>query len=110
MSEYNYGYESVPADKPVSKSTGIVSFIMGLLSVVCPWSILIAIIMGIVGLVLSSKASKAGDTSGFVKAGRILSIIGLILSVLAIVILVVYFILMFALGIGIGLMENSVYF
>ena len=110
MSEYNYGYETAPVKKPASKSTGIVSFIMGLLSVICPWSAFISIIMSIIGIVLSAKASKDGDTSGFVKAGRILSIVGLILSILAIILVICYIVFMAILGVGIGMAEANFHF
>lgn len=110
MSEYNYTNQTAPAGKPVSKSSGIVSFIMGLLSVICPWSFFVAIIMSIVGLVLSTKAAKDGDTSGFVKAGRILSIVGLILSLLAILLIICYLIFCVILGIGLGIAEANFHF
>ncbi|MES1040032.1 DUF4190 domain-containing protein [Peribacillus simplex] len=76
-----------------SNSKAIVSLIMGVLSLFIPF---IGIILGILGLIFASKSKKemkvtgeSGD--GLVTAGKVCSIVGIILNVLLILIFLVFF-------------------
>ncbi|MCK1982923.1 MULTISPECIES: DUF4190 domain-containing protein [Peribacillus] len=76
-----------------SNSKAIVSLIMGVLSLFIPF---IGIILGILGLIFASKSKKeikvtgeSGD--GLVTAGKVCSIVGIILNVLVILIFLVFF-------------------
>ena len=63
----------------------VASLVLGIVSVVlccCTW---VGIVCGIVGLVLSILARKAGNTETICKAGLILSIIGLALSIILLI-------------------------
>lgn len=64
----------------------VASLVLGIISVVlccCTW---VGIICGIIGLVLAVVAKKAGNTESICKAGLILSIIGIALSVILLII------------------------
>lgn len=68
----------------------VASLVLGIVSVVlccCTW---VGVICGIVGLVLSILARKAGNTETICKAGLILSIVGLALSVILLIISLVF--------------------
>ncbi|MFJ9382290.1 DUF4190 domain-containing protein [Peribacillus sp. NPDC101481] len=76
-----------------SNSKAIVSLIMGVLSLFIPF---IGIILGILGLIFASKGKQeikltgeSGD--GLVTAGKVCSIVGIILNVLVILIFLVFF-------------------
>lgn len=76
-----------------SNSKAIVSLIMGVLSLFIP---IIGIILGISGLIFASKSKKemnlTGESgNGLVTAGKVCSIIGIILNVLMILIFMVFF-------------------
>ncbi|MBK5441932.1 MULTISPECIES: DUF4190 domain-containing protein [unclassified Peribacillus] len=76
-----------------SNSKAIVSLIMGILSLLIPF---IGIILGILGLIFASKSKKemaqSGESGiGLVTAGKICSIIGIILNVIMILIFLVLF-------------------
>ena len=75
MSEYNNN-APVPG-----KGAAIGSLVCGIVSVVC-WFFgvfaIVGIVTGVVGLVLSANAKKAGMKGGMQTAGFVLSIIGLI--------------------------------
>lgn len=67
-------------DQP-GKGAATGSLVCGIISVVLwffVYSTLLSVILGIVGLVLSSKAKKEGFVGGMQTAGFVLSIIGLI--------------------------------
>ena len=64
-----------------AKGLGIASLILGILSVSCCYFI----IPSILGLIFSLNAKKQGNQTGVVKAGMILSIIGLVLGILFII-------------------------
>lgn len=69
-----------------TKGKAIASLVMGIASVVIPWIpvpfvTLIALVIGIVGLVISVKVRKLNDENkGMATAGLVLSIIGVVLS------------------------------
>ncbi|MEJ9229693.1 DUF4190 domain-containing protein [Peribacillus butanolivorans] len=74
-------------------SKAIVSLILGILSLLIPF---IGIILGILGLIFASKSKKemaqSGEAgNGLVTAGKICSIIGIILNVITILIFLVLF-------------------
>ncbi|ASS96881.1 DUF4190 domain-containing protein [Peribacillus simplex] len=76
-----------------SNSKAIVSLIMGVLSLFIPF---IGIILGILGLIFASKSKQeiklTGESGkGLVTAGKVCSIIGIILNVLMILIFLVFF-------------------
>ena len=61
----------------------VAALVLGICSCVCCFfgiGAIAGVVLGIVGIVLSKKASNAGNTEGINKAGFILSIIGLCLS------------------------------
>lgn len=61
----------------------VAALVLGICSCVCCFfgvGAIIGVVLGIVGIVLSKKATNAGNTEGINKAGFILSIIGLCLS------------------------------
>ena len=96
MSENNYGQQyqyQVASNEPVapvsgvSRVKGIISMILGILSIVNA-----NFVFSIAGLILSSMAVKDGETR-FSRIGRLTSVIGIIASVVAIIITVLYFIL-----------------
>ncbi|PJN89784.1 DUF4190 domain-containing protein [Bacillus sp. mrc49] len=76
-----------------SNNKAIVTLIMGVLSLLIPF---IGIILGVLGLIFASK-SKAemkltGESgNGLVTAGKVCSIVGIILNVVAILIFFVFF-------------------
>ncbi|MFD9627128.1 DUF4190 domain-containing protein [Peribacillus muralis] len=76
-----------------SNSKAIVTLILGVLSLLTP---VIGIILGVLGLVFASRSKTemklTGETgNGLVTAGKICSVIGIILNVLAILIFIVFF-------------------
>ena len=68
------------------KTQGIVSMVCGLVSIFGSYSFGVGIIIAIVGLVMSKKATDAGYQGTPVKVGKITSIIGLILSIVMLVV------------------------
>ncbi len=67
-----------------SNTLGIISLILGIISIIFFLNILIAIPAGIIGIVMSKKQDKLYKNK-ISKAGFITSIIGISLSVLAII-------------------------
>ncbi|MFF2457047.1 DUF4190 domain-containing protein [Peribacillus simplex] len=77
----------------LTNSKAIVSLIMGVLSLLIPF---IGIILGILGLIFASKSKQeiklTGESGkGLVTAGKVCSIIGIILNVFLILIFLVFF-------------------
>lgn len=75
-----------------SNSKAIVSLIMGVLSLLIPF---IGIVLGILGLIFAAKSKQemklTGETgNGLVTAGKVCSIIGIILNVIVILIFLVF--------------------
>ena len=64
-----------------SKGKAIAGMACGIASIVLSWVYGAGLIPAIIGLILSSQCSKQGDQSNFTKAGKITSVIGLILSI-----------------------------
>lgn len=61
----------------------VAALVLGICSCVCcffGFGAIIGVVLGIVGIVLSKKATAAGNTESINKAGFILSVIGLCLS------------------------------
>lgn len=83
--------ENMSEIKP-SNSKAIVSLIMGVLSLLIPF---IGIVLGILGLIFAAKSKQemklTGETgNGLVTAGKVCSIIGIILNVIVILIFLVF--------------------
>lgn len=73
-------------NEEVGKTPGssIASLVLGLISLLCAWfgyGALISIITGIIGIILGIKGNKIQQT-GIGTAGIVLSIIGLVLSII----------------------------
>ena len=73
-------------NEEVQKTPGssIASLVLGLISLLCAWfgyGALISIITGIIGIILGIKGNKIQQT-GIGTAGIVLSIIGLVLSII----------------------------
>lgn len=63
------------------KGAATASLVLGIIAVVCwffGYSSILSVILGIIGLVLASKAKKDGFVGGLRTAGFVLSLIGLI--------------------------------
>ena len=70
-------------DEETQKTPGA-SLVLGLISLLCAWfgyGALISIITGIIGIILGIKGNKIQQT-GMGTAGIVLSIIGLVLSII----------------------------
>ena len=67
----------------VEHGKAVASLVLGICSCVC-WffgiGAIIGVILGIIGIILSRKATAAGNAEGINKAGFILSVIGLCVS------------------------------
>jgi|GEM_PF-2037448 len=85
MSENFYPGES-------ARKKSIISLVCGIGSIALDWGPFIGIILAVVGIILSNKATAQGDTSGFCKAGKITSIIGLILGIISVIIWICFII------------------
>ncbi|WP_204469521.1 hypothetical protein [Bifidobacterium pullorum] len=62
------------------KGAATASLVLGIVGVVCwffGWSSIVSVICGVIGLILSSNAKKAGFDGGIRTAGFVLSIIAL---------------------------------
>ena len=84
MSE-NENYQQTPSPAPDGKVPGkgaaTASLVIGIIGVVCwffGYSAIVSVILGIIGLVLSGNAKKAGFEGGIRTAGAVLSLIALI--------------------------------
>ncbi|MGE7760095.1 DUF4190 domain-containing protein [Peribacillus sp. NPDC097895] len=81
------------SEMKTSNSKAIVALILGVLSLLIP---VLGIIIGIVGLIFASKSKQeinlSGETGkGLMTAGKVCSIIGIILNVIMILIFLVFF-------------------
>jgi len=65
-----------------TRKFGIISLVCGIASICLSYGPFIGVIVAIVGIVMSGKAASVGDESKMPKVGKILSIIGLVLSVI----------------------------
>lgn len=84
---------AVPEPPPVrtapSNGLAIASFILGLVSTVTMcWCGLLSIPLGVVGLILGLVAKKNPIQRGFSTAGIVLSLVGMVMSVIYIIVLV----------------------
>lgn len=90
---YGYPYQNYPPKVP-GTGASIASMVCGILSVVLCWCYgIVSLILGIVAIVLASKAKKdaGGIFNGMAKAGFICGIIGTILGALFVIYLIVCF-------------------
>ncbi|MCR4672255.1 MAG: zinc-ribbon domain-containing protein [Lachnospiraceae bacterium] len=78
------------SDRP-GYTKALVSMIVGILSIVLIFVLtpIAGVILGVVGLVLNNMARGDGYTGSILKAGKICSIVGLVLSVLFIILIAV---------------------
>ncbi|CAH0151239.1 hypothetical protein SRABI96_00719 [Peribacillus sp. Bi96] len=81
------------SEMKTSNSKAIAALILGVLSLLIP---VLGIILGIVGLIFASKSKQeinlTGETGkGLMTAGKVCSIIGIILNVIMILIFLVFF-------------------
>ncbi|MBQ1954717.1 MAG: hypothetical protein II350_03150 [Clostridia bacterium] len=95
MSEYNYEINPSPVSKG-TKTLGLIGMIVGIVGLVSSFGG--NVFFPIAGLVISSIASKKGEVQKS-KIGKLTSIIGLIISILAVFV-------WFGLGIIVGIAEN----
>ncbi len=77
--------QSAGYDSDIESAKGIGSLILGIMSIIIPYA---NIIFGIVAIALSTGLFKKNK---FAKAGRILGVIGIVISVLEIVFTIIYF-------------------
>ena len=88
-----------PVNPAKPSGLAIASMILGICSIVFCAGVITGLICAILAIVFASKAAKQapggdlGPSRGFIKAGKICGIIGLVLSILFIVIWVLYVIL-----------------
>jgi|ETN01SMinimDraft_4_1059930.scaffolds.fasta_scaffold54340_2 flagellar biosynthesis protein FlhB len=73
-----------------SNTLGIISLILGIVSIVFFLNILVAVPAGIIGIVLAKMQNKRYPNK-IAKAGFITSIIGIVLSILTIILLLTIF-------------------
>ena len=102
-----YTVEPQRAATDPGKGLGIVSLILGIVSMVSlgfPAASVVGIILGSIG---KKKSAEAGFANGPAKIGTILSIIGLILFVIATVAYIIYYI--FIMGMA-GAMSSMPYY
>lgn len=81
-------YNSYSQGPEPGKNFAIASMVLGIVSCVLAWfgySVIIALVCGILGLIFWSKAKKIGFIGGLLTAGFVLSLIGTILSTLVFV-------------------------
>lgn len=89
------------------KGNGLTALILGIvslsMSVVCGYLCIPSLVTGIIGFILGGKALTASAEAGFenkqAKTGKLLSIIGIAVSALAIVGWLLYIVLAFILGV-----------
>ena len=71
-----------------SKGKAIASLVLGICGLVIPYLGLVCSIVGLcLGLSVKKEATKSGQTNGMIRACIILSVIGLVVSILHIVVL-----------------------
>ncbi len=94
-----YGQYRPPVNPAKPSGLAIASMILGICSIVFCAGVITGLICAILAIVFASKMAKQapggdlGPSRGFVNAGKICGIIGLILSILFIVIWVLYVVL-----------------
>jgi ABC-type multidrug transport system permease subunit len=98
-SGYPYGQQPVyqiyqPVVVQQNNDNGTIVLVMGILSMVFTGPI--GLILGIVGLVMANKARQLPMQSGLTTAGRVCSIVGIVMSAFALVFIVLYFLFIFA--------------
>lgn len=86
--EENQSLDSMHTEQPLPNSTAVL--VLGILSIVTCWCVgIVGLILGIIALVLASKASKiyiaspsnfTSSSYGNMKAGKVCAIIGVCLS------------------------------
>lgn len=101
----NNNYEQVSVTNTNAKDKGTVGLICGIISILLSGTGLVGLICAIIGLTQCNKAAALGYEGTEVKAGKICSIIGIIMSVIAILMLIGALILA---GSGIAMLVGSI--
>ena len=107
---YGYPYQNYPPKVP-GTGASIASMVCGILSIVFCWCYgIVSLILGIIAIVLSSKAKKdaGGYHNGMAKAGFICGIVGTILGALFLIYIIVC--LLFLRDTMFFLFEHGVYY
>lgn len=81
-------YQQPAAAEHPKRALCIVTLVLGICSLVLCWAWYLGLPCAIVGMILGKKALEAGE-DGMAKAGRIMSIVGLILGCIFFVIFVI---------------------
>jgi len=71
------------------KGYALASLILGIASLVFCWFYGTSVISGIIGIVMANKANAAGFIGGQSKAGKIMSIIGMILGIIFLILIII---------------------
>lgn len=106
MSEEFNNFNTPSTNEPENKGMAIASMILGIVSIVCCWSWYICLPCGVIGLVLGIMFNKKNGSIGMSKAGVICSIVGMVLCVL---LLIVCFALLGAVGVGLSELSSMSY-
>ena len=75
-----YGAPQAPTD---SKST--VSVVLGVLSIVFSWTVIIGIVLGIIAIVFAGQSVKAFGKSGKTTGGKVCGVLGIVFSILGLI-------------------------
>ena len=86
--QYQNSYTPTP-DPSAGRGHALASLILGIASLVFCWFYGTSIISGIIGIVQSNKAAAAGNISGMRKAGKVMSIIGMILGIIFLILIII---------------------
>lgn len=89
---YQQPYGQAPYESPEGKSAATAAMIWGIVSLVCSWGLILGIIFSCVGISQAKKAERLGVNNGMAKAGKIMSIIALVCSIIAAIIWIIYII------------------
>lgn len=85
-----YGQQGGYIPQGTAKNRGIAGMVLGIASIVLAWPVwILALPSAIVGLVLSGKSLKEGPYN-IAKAGRVLSIIGIVFCAIWLAIIIIY--------------------
>lgn len=72
---------------PAAKSAGIAPLILGVASILLCFVPIASTIMGVAAIILAFRATRRGEYSGTLTAGKVTGIIGTVLSVLALILM-----------------------
>lgn len=98
-----------PNNPDPGQGKGVAAMVLGICSILtCSCYGIVGLVTGIIGLYLAkqSKECSGGFENGFAKAGRICSLVGVILSAL----MIVYLVICFCLGFGFAFYDYSSFY